>query len=133
MTVEEDNKKLVTAFLADFTRGDVDALAGHLADDATWWVAGSLKGLSGTSDKKTWTAGIAGLSAGFPGGLRLTPLAFTAEGDRVAVEAESYGELANGRVYDNRYHFLFVVRDGKIVEAKEYLDTDHARATFLDP
>ena len=41
-------------------------------------------------------------------------LSWPAEGDRVAVEAESHGELKNGKTYNNTYHFLFVFRDGKI-------------------
>jgi ketosteroid isomerase-like protein len=49
----------------------------------------------------------------------------TAEGERVAVEAESKAKLANGTLYHNRYHFLFVVRDGRIQAVKEYLDTLH--------
>ena len=58
-------------------------------------------------------------------GLSITPKAMVAEGDKVAVEAESYGEFPNGRVYNNEYHFLVVVRDGKISAVKEYLDTMH--------
>jgi len=42
------------------------------------------------------------------------------EGDKVAVEAESYGEMKNGKIYDNAYHFVFTFRDGKICEVKEY-------------
>ena len=49
----------------------------------------------------------------------------TAEDDRVAVEAESKAKLVNGTLYHNRYHFLFVVRDGRIHAVKEYLDTLH--------
>jgi hypothetical protein len=50
----------------------------------------------------------------------LTPGTMTAEDDRVAVEAESYGEMKNGKVYANAYHFLFRIRDGKIAEVREY-------------
>jgi uncharacterized protein len=67
------------------------------------------------------------------GAIRLTPLGFTAEGDRVAVETESYTELKNGRVYNNLYHFLFTVRDDKIASVKEYLDTEHTTAVFVAP
>ena len=49
------------------------------------------------------------------------------------METESYSKLTNGRVYDNRYHFLFEVRDGQIKRIREYLDTEHARAVFLAP
>ena len=77
---------------------------------------------------------LGGLSDGVEGGaIRLTPEAFTAEGERVAVETESYAELKNGRTYNNHYHFVFEVRDGMIQSIKEYLDTEHTRAIFLAP
>jgi uncharacterized protein len=34
--------------------------------------------------------------------------------------------MKNGKTYQNTYHSLFIVRDGKIQSAKEYLDTIHA-------
>jgi uncharacterized protein len=34
--------------------------------------------------------------------------------------------MKNGKTYQNKYHFLFQVRDGKIQAVKEYLDTTHA-------
>ena len=51
----------------------------------------------------------------------------------MAVETESYAELNNGRVYNNLYHFVFEIKDGKIHVIKEYLDTEHTRAVFLAP
>ena len=50
----------------------------------------------------------------------------TAEEDRVSVEAESHGKHVSGQIYHQRYHYLFVIRDGKIEQAKEYFDTMHA-------
>jgi ketosteroid isomerase-like protein len=49
----------------------------------------------------------------------------------VAVETESYAALNNGNVYNNLYHFLFVVHDGKLFEVKEYLDTIHTNNVFF--
>ena len=51
----------------------------------------------------------------------------TAEGGRVALEAESHGVHKSGRKYNNHYHFLFKIRDRKIAEIREYADTQHAR------
>ena len=34
--------------------------------------------------------------------------------------------MKNGKTYQNKYHFLMIVRDGKIHQVKEYLDTMHA-------
>ena len=49
----------------------------------------------------------------------------TAENDRVAAEVESFGEHANGKRYNNQYHFLFVIADGRFSVVKEYNDTHH--------
>lgn len=35
-------------------------------------------------------------------------------GSRRALEVESRGALGNGRVYEQQYHFLLTIRDGKI-------------------
>ncbi|HEY2205517.1 MAG TPA: nuclear transport factor 2 family protein [Pseudonocardia sp.] len=132
--VEDANTQLVTEFMEVFSRGDVDAILGYLSDSATWWVAGTMEGVSGTKDKAAFGQMLAGLSdLTTTGAIRLTPHAFTAQGERVAVETESYAELKNGRVYNNLYHFVFVVRDGKIESVKEFLDTQHTAAVFLAP
>ncbi|MCU1361914.1 MAG: hypothetical protein JWN99_3203 [Ilumatobacteraceae bacterium] len=54
----------------------------------------------------------------------------TAEGDRVAVEAEMFCDLPDGRVYHNWYHFLFKLQDGHITLVKEYFDMLHILRTF---
>jgi hypothetical protein len=50
----------------------------------------------------------------------------TAEGDRVAIEAESFGRHVSGKTYNNKYHFVLRARGGKILEWREYMDTMHA-------
>ncbi|OLL72779.1 hypothetical protein Ae168Ps1_1158 [Pseudonocardia sp. Ae168_Ps1] len=133
-TPEERNKQTVTEFMEVFTSGDVDGILSRMTDDATWWVAGTIPGISGTKDRAGFKDMVSGITESTTSGaIRLTPLAFTAEGDRVAVETESYTELRNGRVYNNLYHFLFTVRDGKISSVKEYLDTEHTTAVFVTP
>ncbi|MBP2368995.1 nuclear transport factor 2 family protein [Pseudonocardia parietis] len=133
-TPEDRNKQTVTEFMEVFSGGDVDAILDRMTDDATWWVAGNIPGISGTKDKTGFKDMVSGIAESTTSGaIRLTPLAFTAEGERVAVETESYTELKNGRIYNNIYHFLFTVRDGKIAGVKEYLDTEHTTAVFVAP
>ena len=133
-TLEENNKKVVTEFMEVFSSGDVNGILDSLTDDATWWVAGTIPGISGTKDKAGFKDMVSGIAESTTSGaIRLTPLAFTAEGERVAVETESYSELKNGRVYNNLYHFVFTVRDGKISSVKEFLDTEHTTAVFVAP
>ena len=133
-STEDKNKALITEFMTVFSAGDVEGIMSYLADDATWWVAGRMPGISGTRTKDEFRQLLTGLAdTTATGAIRLTPLAFTAEGERVAVETESYSELKNGRIYNNLYHFVFVVRDGKIHAVKEFLDTEHTTAVFLAP
>jgi ketosteroid isomerase-like protein len=57
--------------------------------------------------------------------MQIKILSETAEEDRVSMEASSTGVVnpKNGRTYGNFYHFLFRIRDGKLVLLKEYQDT----------
>lgn len=134
VSLEQQNKELIADFMEVFSKGDVEAILSYLSPTATWWVAGTIDGISGTKSKAEFGEMLSSLStATTTGVIRLTPLAWTAEGERVAVETESYAEMTNGRVYNNLYHFVFVVRDSKIESVKEFLDTEHTRAVFLAP
>lgn len=119
------NKKIVTDFLEKFSAGDHAAALEMMAEDGTWWVAGSMP-ISGTKTKAEFQQLLGGVGEMIDGPLTISPYAMTAEGKRVAVEATSSAEHVNGKSYRNEYHFLFVVKNGKISEVKEYLDTIHA-------
>jgi ketosteroid isomerase-like protein len=121
----EENKRIVLGFLENLSAGKGAEVMNALADSATWWVQGNFP-LSGTKTKAQFAELAGSLGPKIDGPLTLTPTGITAEGDRVAVEAKSHAKMKNGKVYQNTYHFLFIVRNGKIHEAKEYLDTIHA-------
>lgn len=123
----EANKKLVAEFFAHFKRKEVQQVLDKMTPDATWWIGGKVElfPLAGTKSKKEIGEILMSLIPGTKDGLSITPHGMVAEGDKVAVEAESLGVLGNGRTYNNFYHFLITVRDGKIASVKEYLDTMH--------
>jgi uncharacterized protein len=103
-----------------------------LTDDATWWVQGSIEGLSGSYTKQQMIEALPNFKNIYTNGaLELKPKGMIAEGDLVAVEAEGHAELTNGRVYESLYHFLFEVRGDQVARVKEYLDTHHAHAIFF--
>ncbi len=128
----EKNKETIKQLFEAFAIGDMGKIMDFLDADATWWVAGSLP-LSGTYTKQKFQELLEGISTQIDGPIKLTPLAFTAEGSRVAVETESLAHAKNGRTYNNFYHFLFEFKNGKILRAKEYLDTMHLHTVFLAP
>ncbi len=129
-TETEANKQTVLKFLEVFSTGDVDGILGMMDDSATWWVAGTIP-LSGTKSKKEFGEMLSGVAENCKGPIKLTPHGVTAEGERIAVEVESYAELNNGRIYNNQYHFLFIAHDGRIFAVKEYLDTMHTNDIFF--
>jgi ketosteroid isomerase-like protein len=95
-------------------------------------VAGSMP-ISGTYDKPAFAALLGGVLETCTGPIRITPKSLVAEADHVAVEAESYTQTRTGRTYNNLYHFVFRVRDGKVASVREYLDTMHANAVLCAP
>lgn len=131
MTSTKDNKAIVTEFFATFSKGDVAGVIDMMHDDGSWWVAGQIDGMSGTYSKEELEGLLEGARALYrEGALRITPTSMTAEADRVAVEAESFATMADGRIYANSYHFLIAIREGKVSSVREYMDTVHAKETF---
>jgi len=88
--------------------------------------------VSGEMDKSGITALMQSVRELVSGPLNMYPKAWTIEGNRVAVEVESSAVLNNGRTYNNLYHYLIVIKNGKIKTIKEYADTDQVRRVFLD-
>ncbi|QIZ75797.1 nuclear transport factor 2 family protein [Ferrimonas lipolytica] len=127
------NQQLVTQFWQCFAATDLNGAAALLHEDANWCAMGEQGGLplSGEMD----VSGILSLMQSVrdlsEDGLALTMKEWTVQGERVAVEMEGYAKMTNGKVYHNKYHFLIVIRDGKICTLREYGDTDLVRRTFL--
>ncbi len=123
------NRALVEQFFDDFSNGRIDAAFSLLSDDGAWWAAGKLysgdRRVTGDFTKAEYLDLVGEIVKAFPAGIRFKIHAMTAEGDRVAAEVESFGDHANGKRYNNQYHFLFVVKDGKFAIVKEYNDTHH--------
>jgi uncharacterized protein len=132
MTSTQENKAIITEFFATFSTGNVPAIIGAMAPDGSWWVSGKLDGMSGSYTAAGLAPLLVGANAGYKAGaLRITPTAMIAEGDKVAVEANGYAELLDGRVYDCQYHFLITIRGGKVGDVREYMDTAHAKEIFF--
>jgi ketosteroid isomerase-like protein len=124
-----DNKNVVEAFWKAFSRSDIDAALDLLADDVDWWVSGKT-GISGNYNKAGLRELFFSVVGSTKSGIKVIPTMMTAEDDRVAMEAGSEGETITGRHYNNKYHFLHVVRGGKLAVVREYMDPEHVREVF---
>ncbi|MGA9770760.1 MAG: nuclear transport factor 2 family protein [Blastocatellia bacterium] len=132
MSIEE-NKKLAADFFARFSANDIAGALDLMTDDATWWISGKPDQLPAAGDhsRKQIARVFHQMAGQLKHGLNMTVKSSIAEGDKVALEVESYGELQNGRIYNQQYHFLITLGDGKISEVREYLDTQHVFATWF--
>lgn len=112
MNETEESKRVVLRFFDHICAGNIPGLLDCLGDDAEWLVVGhpEVSPAVGVKDKRNVRAMFEGMAALFPQGLRIAPTGLTAEGERVAVEAESSGVKTDGKHYNNFYHFLCVVR-----------------------
>jgi ketosteroid isomerase-like protein len=120
----EDNRATAIKFIKrmKICRGiDLDLVT----EDFQWWSPGS-----GYFNAQQMNAVIGTLDSIMPRMPDMTIDATTAEGDRIALEVSGKCELSNGRRYDNMYHFLILLRDGRVQLVKEYLDTKVAHEAF---
>jgi uncharacterized protein len=131
----EQNKKVAAEFFERFSRSDIKGALDTMTECATWWIAGKpgTTPTAGTQSKQRIARIFDSMGSQLKAGMKMTVRSSIAEGDKVALEVVSLGELKNGRVYNNEYHFLVTLRDGKISAVREYLDTQHVVATWFQP
>lgn len=123
MSDVEANKAVVRRYMQAVIDGDDEAIESLQHPDAKWWILGY-----GDMSRADFIASVrSGLLTAKERHVEIITL--TAEGDRVAVEAVSEMTFPD-RTYRNEYHNLLVIRDGQIVEGREYMDTRLAAAAF---
>ena len=123
MSEEERNKQRARDYFDVLDRNDTGALLDIFADDGVIEVMGDTL-VSGTFAKDQILALAGTVLDTFPEGLKYQVKTIVAEDEYVAVETESRGVMASGQLYENQYHYLMRWRDGKLVHAKEYCDTE---------
>ena len=118
-------RKFVDGMGKDFAR----AIDEAMAEDCRIVTHGTTA-ISGKRGKAEALAAAGLVGQIFPGSLPTVIHSMIAEGDRVAVEAESFATHVSGKPYNNKYLFLMRFRDGKLIEMIEYLDTELAAKFF---
>jgi uncharacterized protein len=130
----QENVQTVKDFLAAMGGGDKQRLLALAAEDIEWIIPGDDWPLAGTH------RGHAGLvdvlqkaseevETSFP-----EPPEFVAQGDRVLVVGVATGKIkATNKPFKDDWVFDITVRDGKVKNIREYIDTQAlARASQVD-
>ena len=133
MSIEE-NVQVVKDFFAAMGSGDKQRLLALSAEDIEWIIPGEGWPLAGTH------RGHAGLEnllekanetveTSYP-----EPPEFIAQGDRVLVIGFATGTIkATNRTFEDHWVFAITVRNGKLTNIREYIDTQAlARASEID-
>ena len=131
----QDNVRIVRAFFAAMGNGDRQDLLALAADDIEWiipgvdWpLAGTHRGHAGLADLLEKAS--AEVVMAYP-----TPPEFVAQGDRVMVVGVATGKIkATNKPFRDDWVFAITVRDGKLTNIREYIDTQAlARASQAVP
>jgi ketosteroid isomerase-like protein len=122
-------------FFDRLSKSDLAGALDLVSDDVTWWLAGQpeLQPIAGTYTKERLARLFGRMMSRLPDGMAMTVRSTITDGDRIALEVYSDATLDNGRRYHNEYHFAMRVADGKIQDVREYNDTHHAHAVWMQP
>ncbi|MDP3736857.1 MAG: nuclear transport factor 2 family protein [Hyphomonadaceae bacterium] len=119
------NKDIITAIFAETAKGNGRPYVEALADDAVWIARGANSWSGVYRGKTAILEDIFGrLREKLDGRNTCVPSRIHADGDFVIVEAKGQNQLKDGQRYDNEYCFVIRMRDGKMIEITEYLDTE---------
>jgi len=127
----EDNKRVVMRFYEAGNAGDMETCVGLLADDITWTNIGTTSVSGVYRGKQELMEKLLGpLFAQLKAGIHMTVRRLVGEGDIVVAETQGAAETLDGVRYDNTYCWIVRVRDGRIAEVTEYLDTALVASVF---
>ena len=120
----QENVQIVKDTFAAFGRGDMQGVLALLAEDIEWIIPGEGLPVTGTYRGR---AGVAGLFQKVSEMLEISFLEtreFLAQGDRVLVVCFSGGRVkGTNRTYEHHEVLAFTVRNGKVTNVREYIDT----------
>jgi len=133
MQADNDNERLVLDFFAVLSAGDLERVRELLHDEVTWTPmmrgvpgAGVHVGKKGIIDD--FLVPVRGMFR--PGDPKTTVDTIASKGSLVLVESHGSGQVADGRIYDNRYAWALEIRDGKIYAIREYFDSLYVARLF---
>jgi hypothetical protein len=129
----EKNIQTVKDFFAAIGRGDREALLALVAEDIEWIIPGEDWPLAGTH---RGYSGLAGLLETASTSIETStdPREFVAQGDRILVVGFARGKIkATNKTFEDDWIFAITVRDGRLTNIREYVDTQAlARASQID-
>lgn len=133
MTPEQQKQKAIE-FLKEFEHPDAARLGAMLSDNFEYELIARIPGVQTKFNREEALRNFTTmLKAMAPNGFNFKFGTAISEGPHVAVQLEGDTTAANGRRYNNRYHFYLRFEGDKIAQVREYCDTNHVREVFMTP
>ena len=129
MSQIKKNKELVQEFFNLLSSGSEKYLDFY-NNESVIWTAGE-NAIGGSRSKSEVVSFAKSVLDSFPEGITFNVVNLVAENDYVAAEVEGSAMHVSGKPYNNKYHFLLKIKDNKILELKEYMDTQLAAKVLL--
>jgi ketosteroid isomerase-like protein len=130
----QENVHIVKDFFAAIGRRDKQGLLALCAEDIEWIIPGQNWPLAGTHRGHAGLADVLQkanetVETSYP-----EPPEFIAQGDRVVVVGFATGRIkATNKTFEDHWVFAITVRNGKLTNIREYIDTQAlARASEMD-
>jgi ketosteroid isomerase-like protein len=128
------NKQIVQRIFEGLAEGNSRPLIEAMAEDFCWDMCGTTSWSRRYDGKQTVIDELFGpLRQVIAGQIKTVPRRFIAEGDTVVVLARGNNVTVAGQPYCNDYCMVCRLRDGKLVELVEYLDTELVTKALGDP
>lgn len=119
----QENVQTVKRFFAALGRGDKAGLLALSAEDIQWIIPGEGWPLAGTHLGHQGLADLlqkaSEIETSFP-----QPPEYVAQGDRIIVVGFATGKVkATNKTFEDHFVFAMTVRNGKVTNIREYIDT----------
>lgn len=128
----EASRKLVLDYLAAQASGDAAKIT-ELLDEKVFWTPPASAGLGVPRGRNAVLQVMAEAGEKFfdLSSLKVDVKWIVAEGDKVIIRQHATGKAANGKHYENEYVWVYICRDGKIVEIEEHTDSQRFKEIVL--
>src|SRR4029077_12827212 len=132
--MSNNHVQIVKDFFATMRSGDMQALLALSAEDIEWIIPGEDWPLAGTHHGHAGLADLLQKASDISETSYPEPSVFVTQGDRVLVVGFAKGRIiATNKTFEDDWVFAITVRNGKLTNIREYIDTQAlARASEIN-
>ena len=126
-----DNKAVMQGVFTELSHGNLEPLFSVMAEDIKWiWMGSGPLAKSFVGKESVVKELFASVHTALAGSYKVFPDRFIGDGDIVAIEHKGQARTVDGRPYNNTYCWVCRFDGGKLIELREYMDTELVARTF---